>query len=1017
MSLNGYDTFRFSAIFGLTILPVLKINHFLKSHPLVYKVLRTAAISGGLLLAVVLYVAVVGVAIDTPGLRDKAAAMLTQKLGREVRFDGPMQLEISAHPKLRVGGMHVANAAGFAGGDFASLGEARLALDLWPLLRLRFQIEELSGSDVHIRLQLLKNGSSNWTFKPATQEQAEVRVTATEQAASRELESFLARLDIKRVSLEKLEVEYIAADSKSHFFELQSLLAQLPAAEPIRLTLHGKLEKTYPYQLDFSGGSITELAALDEPWPLDFKLSFMSSELSLKGKVAGSTGQVYFALGTQNLAEFEQLLQTKLPAVGAAYITGAVNYAPGKITLESFGGHIGNSTLNGAINFDYAGVRPKVRGELNLPLLDLRPFITGKAVEDEAPPQSFAEVYREISRATFSLKALNEVDADLTLRVGQWLSLPGDVHDAVLQVKLAQGRLTLPLQLHVADVKLAGSASADGRVSPARFKLALGTTDSSLGNLAGLLMGMQDVKGRLGRFDLRIAARGDRGAALMESLDVQLNVARAELSYGNGPGERPVQFSLHKLALALPAGKPLRGELQGTLLDKAFNATLRGPALSTLAQAAPAPLDFDLQAGTARAQIHALMQASAQNTKSAVSFELAAPHSGEIASWLGLKPGADAPITVQGNFQADNTSWHLADFSLKLGRSDVSADVLRTFAGGRPLLKLELSSGLVDVEQLQSLLPETRKNAPGLTPAAVNMMDIPILPSGISLADADISVSIRRISSASPFALNDVRFVGQIRDGIMPISPFSAHVAENDFSGAMSLDLRTQQPHAVVWMASDDLDIGSVLKKLGIANNIEADIDHVSLQLDLHSSRLGQLLAQSELLVVLEGGHITLTDANSGGKMHIAVDRGELKSAAGAPVYLDLQGSLNHVPLAIGIHTATAVDLINPNLPLPFELNASTAGATIKLSGDIERPFSKQDIELALDMSGSRFDNLNALVQTSLPPWGPWSAAGKFNMSARGYEVSALRLQVGAASLPAMASWICKSCRRALMSR
>jgi len=72
---------------------------------------------------------------------------------------------------------------------------------------------------------------------------------------------------------------------------------------------------------------------------------------------------------------------------------------------------------------------------------------------------------------------------------------------------------------------------------------------------------------------------------------------------------------------------------------------------------------------------------------------------------------------------------------------------------------LQLTSGLVDVEQLQSLLPEARKNAPALAPATANMMDIPILPSGISLADADISVSIRRISSASPFIVNDVRFV------------------------------------------------------------------------------------------------------------------------------------------------------------------------------------------------------------------------------------------------------------------
>jgi len=977
---------------------MLKIIPFLKLHPLARKALRVSAILGGMLLAVVLYVALVGVSIDASAQLGKVAAMLTDSLGREVKFVGPMQLEISAHPKLKVGGMQIANAEGFAGSEFVSLGEARLALDLWPLLRLRFQIEELSGNDVHIRLQLKKNGSNNWSFKSSKQKQAEAPLPAAQQKASRELESFIARLDIKRVSLEKLDVEFIGADSKSHFFELQSLVAQLPAGEPITLALHGKIEKTHPYNLEFTGGSISDLDDLDEPWPIDLKLGFMSSQLLLNGHLSKDTGAINFALGTQNLGEFEQLLQTKLPALGAAYISGAVKYAPGKVALESIGGHLGKTTLNGALSFDYGGMRPMVQGELALPTMDLRPFMSDKP-DSEEPPKSLAEVYRNIANATFNLKALNELDANLTLRVGQWLNMPGGVHDAMLQVKLERGRLTVPIQVNMADVKLSGNASVEARVSPARFKLALGTRDSSIGNLAGLLLGMHHVKGRLAHFDLRVAARGDRGAALMDTLDVQLNVAHGKLSYGNGAGERPVQFSLDKLELALPAGKALRGELQGSLLDKNFNATLHGSSLSELAQKVHAPLDFELQAGSARAKIHAVLQASSLDSRSDISFALSAPHSGEIASWLGVKPGADAPINASGNFNAGNDSWHLSNFSLKLGHSDLSADVLRTYDKGRSLIKLKLTSEKLDVEQLQSLLPEPKEDAPVETSAAVNMMDIPILPGGISLKDADISITLKQIKTASPFAVRDVVFNGKIRDGMMPISPFSANVAENNFSGAILLDLRTQQPHSVIWVAADALDIGSVLKKLGITNNVDAAIDHLSLQLDLHSRRLGQLLAASGLFANLEGGHITLSDANTGGKMRITLDRGELKSAPGAPVYLDLHGSLNNAPVAIGIHTAKAADLINSKLPLPFEFNASTAGATIKMSGDIERPFNKQDIELALDMRGSRFDNLNALAQTSLPPWGPWSASGKFKMSAKGYEVSALHLQVGSSEL------------------
>jgi AsmA family protein len=978
---------------------MLKLTLYFSLHPLIYKLIKASMLVLGILLAGILYIALVGISITAEGMNDKIASMLSQNLGRAVHFDRAMQIEISAHPTLSVKGMHIANAKNFDAEDFATLDEAKLALDLWPLLRLRFQIEELSGSGVHIRLQRHQHGGNNWTLKSATNKPAENQSSPATQTPSIALENILARLDIKRVSLENLDVEYISADAQPHFFSLQSLVAELPAGEPVKLTLNGSIEKTHPYRVDFIGGTLAELANLDTAWPIDLKLNFLSSKLEIKGNISEREGNINVELGTLNLAEFEQFFQTKLPRVGAANIAGRITYEPGNISLDNLNGFMGKTTLKGELKFDYSGERPKVLGELNLPSLDLRPFINDKPLTDTAPPKGLAEVYRELTQATFNVKELKSMDADLTLRVGEWLNLPGNVHDAMLRVKLAQGRLTMPMQVNMADVKLSGNASADASVSPAKFKLSLGTKQSSIGNLAGLLLGVRDVKGQLGRFDLRMSARGDQGKELMQTLDVQMKVASGDLSYGNGVGERPVHFTLDNFNLSLPAGQPMRGELSGALLDKKFNASLHGGALATLTQDAPVPLDLRLQAGSAIARLHGVMQTTAQNEKSVLSFELTAPRSGEIASWLGLKPGADAAINLQGNFYVDSENWHLADFSIKLGRSDITADIRRSVENARPLIKLTLIAELLDAEQLQSLLPESQQHSHVTTPAAINMMDIPILPSGVSLADADLTVSIKRINSASPITIRTLQFDGKIRDGVMPISPFSANIADNNFSGAMSLDLRTEQPHAVFWVASDGLDAGNLLKKIGLAGNLDALIEHASFQLDLHSSHLGQLLEKSELLANFEGGNFTLTDANTQGKLHMTLDQGELKSAANKPISLKLQGSLNQAPLTVNIQTAKAVDLINPNLSLPFSFEAHTSSTKIKLTGDLIRPFNQQNLSLSLDMSGSRLDNLNALAQTSLPPWGPWSALGTFSMSEKGYEISSLNLQVGSSQL------------------
>src|SRR5262245_18556247 len=92
---------------------------------------------GSIVLFVVLvvsYITFVGITIDAAPLRERVAATFAENIGRPVRFDGPVRMEVSAQPKLLVGGLHVANAQGFDGGEFASLGEARLNVDLWPLL-------------------------------------------------------------------------------------------------------------------------------------------------------------------------------------------------------------------------------------------------------------------------------------------------------------------------------------------------------------------------------------------------------------------------------------------------------------------------------------------------------------------------------------------------------------------------------------------------------------------------------------------------------------------------------------------------------------------------------------------------------------------------------------------------------------------------------------------------------------------------------------------------------------------
>jgi uncharacterized protein involved in outer membrane biogenesis len=964
------------------------------SRPLRRLLRWTAWTLATLILIVVLgflYITFVGVSVDASFLRGTIAQTFSDNIGRQVRFEGPMQMEISAKPRLRIGGLHIANAPGFGEGDFASLGEARLAVDLWPLLfRRKLHIDELAGSDVRAHLQVKADGANNWTFH--SRQPAATKAPEPGGSPSISADQAFALLDIQHVTLEDLKVKYTGADDRNHFFSLHALAAQSLANQPFQLTLNGAVEKEFPYKLEFTGGKLADLAT-DKPWPIAFTLTFLSSTLTVNGSVSasGTSGEVTFGLGTENLLEFERLLQTDLPDVGASGIAGTVNFAPRRVAVTQLTGAMGNTTLIGALDFDNIGAKPKLSGSLVLPTLDLRPFLGEKsAKENVEPPRSLADVYRSLSTATFDLKQLNFADADVTLGVGRWLSLPGDVKDVALQIKLKDGTLLAPVKASIAGVALSGSADADANANPPKFNLALGTHDSDLGGLAELLIGVRGVKGHLGRFDLKLSAQGDRGNELLRSLDARLEIERGRFSYGNIEGGRPVEFGLDQLAINLPAGKALNGDMRGTLLGHPFIAQLRAGALETTMLQARAPLDFVLRSGDVRVRIQGTLEAPVANRGTDIEFTFSAPHAGELASWFGFKPGAQAPAALTGKASLRANEWRLQDLAFRLGRTTITTNVARAIADGKPLLKVQLGAEQIDVRELESLIPQSDKKK---TDSERPVVDIPLLPQGIDLTDADIAVKIKRFSGM-PVEVRDVSFDGRIREGYMHPSPFAANVAETGFNGAVVLDLRSAEPMAGLWLYASNIDAGDLLRKLGVVKNLEASFSEFGFNLVARSSRLGDMLSRSQLLGSIGGGRIVLRDPNTHGEVRITVDKGELRADPGMPLRLTLKGALDDVPVSIALDTARADQLADPKLPLFFKMKAEAADSHVTLSGNIARPIGGE-LELALDASGTRFDNLNKLAHASLPPWGPWSAAGKFRMSPRGYEVNDLRLQVG----------------------
>jgi uncharacterized protein involved in outer membrane biogenesis len=948
-------------------------------------------------LALVL-IASLEISISAGPWRDRIGAAASEALGRRVTLEGPLELVPSLRPVLKVGGIRIANPPGFTTPELAFLGEARLRVDLAALLGKRVHVMELTAQNVRAYLERSADGQRvNYAFgskAPPASGAPQGSGAGPDLAQVKDV-----HFDIRNVSLRQLSVEYLHGPSGSpHFFQLDELTAQAPAGQPIAVAIRGSVEKQFPYSVTFKAGETEWLLSGAKPWPFELQVEFLGGTLRLDGSIAQAQGvrviDVLFGLGAEDLSQLERLLQVDLPKVGTTGLGGRLRYDGRRATLSGVRGVMGRTALEADLAYDFSAARPRVSGQVSLPTLDLRPFLGMPKDDGDAPPKSLLDTYRELERQTVSLRDLQRMDADLTVSVGRWLSLPGEVSDAQLQVKLEGGVLRAPVQATIAQVPLKGEARADGAAQVPSVSIELGAQRTRLGGLAELLAGIRGMQGDLERFAFKVAGRGETLGELTRGVDVELAIDNGRVSYGNVEGGRPVEVRLDKLDVRLPSGRPLAGQIRGALLGEPFDAQLRAADLPTLARTLRSPLLLTARASGAQLRVEGTLAMPENDSGSDIAFRLAAPRVGDVGRWLGLSSSAQASARLEGKVRVRRDDWRLSEFLVRVGRTAMTGDLARVLDGGRPLVRARLDVEQVDVDELEGMLPPPKPAPPADAAKGAATLDIPILPRGIDLTDADIEVRVRQAGSA-PRDLRDATFNGRIREGRMWPSPFAAKVAGVPFSGAVALDLRGQVPEASLWVAAGPVDVGRLLRDLKVAQGIDAQVEAMRVQLIGRGSRLREMLEMSALDTELDSGTLTLPDPAGQPLVGIAVKQGSVTAPPGKPVTLSVEGAIDRTPIAIKVTTGAVPDFLRIGSKVPIAMEASAAGATLDLTGKLAVPMTQREGELELHVAGARFDTLNELARVQLPPWGPWSLGGRFVASATGYEVPDLQLRIG----------------------
>jgi uncharacterized protein involved in outer membrane biogenesis len=903
--------------------------------------------------------------IDVSPWRGLAERQASAALGRPVTLQGPLDLRLSRTLSLGllVGELRVQNATGFTQADLLSLKQARAELNLIQALQGRVQLDQIEARDAQLQLERNAEGRENWSASLA-----------------REGGRPVVELDIGQFTLHRLNLRYQdISKAQQYALTLDELTGSARAGAPLRIALRGHgpsdlhtpgAPYNAPYSVALEGGPLALLLAGGEPWPFRLDAKFEDASLRSSGRL-----------------ELQPSMALRLTALQ---------------------GRFGQSELAGQLTLAFDKARPRLSGGLNFATLDLTPWLS----RSEANPAAIAVASAAKSAATkaapsvappFALRRLVPagVDLELGLHVTNWLGLAVELRDAGLALRSDGQTAGLSLTATLAGIPLSGRLDLDTRPAAPKLTMQVAAADLALGPLLQQLNQDSDspeLQGQLARLELRLGTSGETLDSLWRELEFSLATSGGQIQLARQGGDASSAtrtFALERLSLGARPGEPLRGQASGSLLGQRARLKLSAAPLQQLWRniATPAALELALAPSKMNLRFGGLLQPSHWR-ETALNFAFKAPRSGDLAPYLRIAPDSKLAVDFSGQVQLSETALQLQQAKLKLGRSELVLDAWLGRGGADgSFYRAKLHSPLIDVAELSTLRPPPR-------PTANRQPAEPLFPSALDWPDADLDLSLQRVVLARPDLadLLDLSLQARLRDGRLLPSALAGKVAGQALQGVLELDPRAEQLSAKLELSSGPIDIGAMLRGLGAAESINGHAQAVQFSLSGQGNSVREFFSQAVLEGHISGGRVSVLDRGRRPLTEISVEQAYLHAAAGLPLWLELDGSVDQTPLTLGLRIGTLAGFTVLNGRLPFWLEAKGAGTLLQLEGRVTLPLGREG-DLTFEASGDRLDSLTALTKVNLPPWGPWRLRGPVRMTPDGFELEQLRLRVGESQL------------------
>jgi uncharacterized protein involved in outer membrane biogenesis len=851
-------------------------------------------------LLVLALLAVVGfglVPVNLFFIKAPVSQAIQDELGLELEINGPLRIRFGARPVLTVVDIRLSH-PGRGERPLATAGKLEIKPRLRALFRGQFHFRTLQGSAIGF------DYCQPWPPAPGDTESGDTRGPPPS-------------LVIDKVQFTGIEPGCSNPENASPLVpESLDLTASAPLDGALEASISGRNGSDI-WQLQLGGESLDKLLGNPPRYPFNVDLSAPGFHLASAGEILNPLSEPEISARVElDARQPERVLAAfgiETPRLGALQASANLEAGGDFVQVENLAGALGKQEffLSGTVRG--FSTRPVIELDIRAEQVDLEQLPgmvsadpgTQTKPESEFGPQSESTDYDSV------FELLADFDAQATIWIGRVLNAPLPLEYLAIEASLADHAIDLEIsELLLAKNPLTATAKLDMRPACARLTSRIQVSQLDLGKLKPLLDQEVRLGGTLGKTSITSSSCGSSLAQHRESIEAVVSGEALKLSW-NGE-DSPLEIAAFDSTISW--NDPGRLMVTGDWRDYPLSLEIGFGSIHAVYSGLSWPLSFDLAAGDSILRLQGI---------AALGKE-----------WVEL----DTHILAQ------------------LGRSDLQGSISGSIPGRDSPLVIDLESRTLDYAEINTYLEGLdSQRADESTDWMELLTESEWLEDLLDLPDVDLDLLVRNFRGPR-FNASDAMLLARIRHRQIEDGRLSMKLGQVDIDGSLDMDLRKRPWTLNFVSALDNIDVGYLLDRLSLAEDIIARADHAELRLSSEGSNLKQLIINSRFETQVDGFHWAFSFGPDQPQHEADLSSLSLNIAPSSPVTWQFSGKLNDVPIKAWMRTPSIQSTFDRSTDIPVTLAMAADDDVAMFKAFIKRK-NPDDLWIDLSVSGEYMDS------------------------------------------------------------